>query len=591
MAKPKVARRLTTIVSIDVAGYSRLMEADEAGTLEQLKAHRKATDPQINEHGGRIVGTAGDGLLLEFPSVTDAVACALDVQRTMAERNAELPEDRRMEIRIGVNLGDVMIEGDDIFGNGVNVAARLQALAEPGGICISQPVYDQVRHSLDVSYDDLGPQKVKNIAEPVRAYRVLRGFEAPGTSSSATEVPALELPEKPSIAVLPFENLSGDPEQEYFTDGIAEDIITALSRFQWFFVIARNSSFTYKGRAVDVKRVAADLGVQYVLEGSVRKVGQRVRISAQLIDALTGRHVWAERYDRELEDIFAIQDEITEAIAGAVAPAFVTAEERKAQRKAPKSFDAWDYVMRGTWHLWRYGPPDVSEAKHLFRTAIDLDPNSSIALCGYASALHAEVFNGWTDDPKETLMQAFQFAQRAITADENDAWAHAVLGILNTMTGKYGVAFDSCQRALELNPNLAFAEAALSLTYALAGDEEEATIHADKAARLSPRDPATGIIWRLARAAAAFLAGHYENQAKWARSMTELFPDWPGGWRHLAVGTAHLGHLDAARTAIDELLRLVPHESIGRARTTVPLTRAEDLERFLDGLRKAGLPE
>ncbi len=591
MGKQKVARKLTTIVSVDVAGYSRLMEADEAGTLEQLKAHREVTDPKIGEYKGRIVGTAGDSLLVEFPSATDAVSCALDMQSIMAEQDAELPEDRRMEFRIGVNLGDVMIEGDDIFGNGVNVAARLQALAEPGGVCISQPVYDQVRYSLDLGYDDLGPQEVKNITEPVRAYRVLRGPNTPSAPPATIDAPALELPDKPSIAVLPFDNMSGDPEQEYFADGIAEDIITALSRFQWFFVIARNSSFTYRGQAVDVKRVAEELGVQYVLEGSVRKAGQRVRVSAQLIDALTGRHVWVERYERELEDIFAVQDEITEAIAGAIAPAFVTAEERRARRKAPENFDAWDYAMRGTWHLWRYGPPDVSEAKRLFRTAIDLDPNSSIALCGYACALHAEFFNGWADDPKETLMQAFQFAQRAVAADENDAWAHAVLGMLNAMIGKYGAALDPCQRALELNPNLAFAEAALSLTYALAGDEEEATRHAEKAARLSPRDPATGMIWRLARAAAAFLAGHYEIQAKWARSMTELFPEFPGAWRHLAVGTAHLGHLDAARSAIDELLRLVPHESIGRVRTTVPLSRAEDLERFLDGLRKAGLPE
>jgi TolB-like protein len=593
VAQDRVERRLAAILATDMVGYSRLMEMDEEGTIARQKTHRKELiDPKIAEHRGRVVKTTGDGLLVEFASAVDAVRCAADVQRAIAEREAGQSENRRIAYRVGINVGDVVVDGDDILGDGVNIAARLEGLAEPGGIFVSGNVHEQVAGKLDLAFEDKGEQAVKNIKKPVRVYRVRMDGRVTGEAGAAADTgPTLELPEKPSIAVLPFENMSGDAEQEYFADGIAEDIITALSRFQWFFVIARNSSFTYKGRAVDVKRVAADLGVQYVLEGSVRKAGQRVRISAQLIDALTGRHVWAERYDRELEDIFAIQDEITEAIAGAVAPAFVTAEERKAQRKAPKSFDAWDYVMRGTWHLWRYGPPDVSEAKHLFRTAIDLDPNSSIALCGYASALQAEFFNGWTDDPKETLMQAFQFAQRAITADENDAWAHAVLGILNTMTGKYGVAFDSCQRALELNPNLAFAEAALSLTYALSGDEEEAILHADKAARLSPRDPATGIIWRLARAVVAFLAGHYENQAKWARSMTELFPDWPGGWRHLAVGTAHLGQLDAARTAVDELLRLVPHESIGRLRTTVPLTRSEDLERFLDGLRKAGLPE
>ncbi len=588
MVSREVNRRLSAVLAADVAGYSRMMEADEAGTMGEMKTrHDDLVAPKITEHGGRVVKTMGDGFLADFKSVVAAVKCAVAIQRAMAERNAAVAPERRMDFRIGVNFGDVIIDGDDIFGDQVNITARLEGLAEPGGICLSGEAYRQTRKKLDLDYEDLGEHEVKNLEEPIHVYRV----RLDGAAAEAGRSPTLELPDKPSIAVLPFDNLSGDPEQEYFADGIAEDIITALSRFHWFFVIARNSSFTYKGQAVDVKRVAEGLGVQYVLEGSVRKAGQRVRISAQLIDALTGRHVWAERYDRELEDIFAVQDEITEAIAVAVAPAFVTAEERRAQRKAPENFDAWDYTMRGNWHLWHLRTPDVSEAKRLFRTAIDLDPDSSIALSGYACALQFEVFNGWADDPKESLMQAFQFAQRAIAADENDAWAYAVLGILNTMTGKYGVAFDPCQRALELNPNLAFAEAALSLTYALAGDEEETTLHADKAARLSPRDPATGIIWRLARAAAAFLAGHYENQAKWARSLTQLFPEFPGGWRHLAVGTAYLGHLDAARTAIDELLRLVPHESIARVRTMLPLTRAEDIERFLDGLRKAGLPD
>ncbi len=335
-------RRLTTILAADVVGYSRLMAADEGGTFAQLKTHRKELiGPKIAEYSGRVVKLMGDGTLMEFGSVVDAVHFAVDVQRAMAERNAEVPEDQRITYRIGINIGDIIVEGDDIYGDGVNVAARLEALAEPGGICISRTVFNHVRNKVALAFEDLGELQVKNIPDPVRVYRVDLSRTDTDSVGWSPDTGSLPLPDKPSIAVLPFENMSGDPEQEFFADGMAEEIITALSRYRWFFVIARNSSFTYKGHAVDVKQVAKELGVRYVLEGSVRKAGDRVRVTAQLIDASTGNHIWAERYDRELDDIFALQDEITQTIVTAIEPELGAVEQERARRKPPDNLDAW----------------------------------------------------------------------------------------------------------------------------------------------------------------------------------------------------------------------------------------------------------
>ena len=342
VAKKKVVRRLAAIFAADMVGYSRLMEADEEGTIARQKAHRKELiDPKIAEHDGRIVKLMGDGMLVEFASVVDAVRCAVEVQQAMAEREGDVPEEQRIRYRVGINLGDIVIEDDDILGDSVNIAARLEAMAVPGGVMVSRAARDQIRDKLDLRIEDLGEHKVKNIARPVRVFRILLDDEPASLTGPADQAPASAPPEKPSIAVLAFENMSGDPEQEYFADGIAEDIITALSKFREFIVIARNSSFTYKGNAVDVKRVAQELGVRYVLEGSVRKAGSRVRITGQLIDAATGAHIWAERYDRGLEDIFAVQDEITQSIVGAIAPGIVSAEVQRAQRKDPGQLDAW----------------------------------------------------------------------------------------------------------------------------------------------------------------------------------------------------------------------------------------------------------
>jgi adenylate cyclase len=337
----RVERKLAAVLAADVAGFSRLMGVDEAGTARVLREHRAAVDPIVASHGGRTVKTTGDGLLLEFPSIVAAVECALAIQTLMAERNTEVPQDRQMLFRIGINLGDVLIEGDDILGDGVNIAARLESMAEPGGICISESSYQQVRDKLDTRFEDMGDQHLKHIARPVRVYRVPLG------KTPAQGKPTLALPDKPSIAVLPFQNMSGDPEQEYFADGITEDITTALSRLRWFFVIARNSSFAYKGKVIDVRVIARELGVRYVLEGSVRKAGGYLRVTAQLIDAMSGNQIWAQRYDRELADLFALQDEITANVVATIEPQLYAAEDYRAKQKPPDSLDAWDCVARG----------------------------------------------------------------------------------------------------------------------------------------------------------------------------------------------------------------------------------------------------
>jgi TolB-like protein/cytochrome c-type biogenesis protein CcmH/NrfG len=402
--------------------------------------------------------------------------------------------------------------------------------------------------------------------------------------------PPASLPDKPSIAVLPFQNMSGDPDQEYFADGLAEDIITGLSKFHWFFVIARNSSFAYKRSSVDVKQIAQELGVQYVLEGSVRKAANRVRVTAQLIDALTGRHVWADRYDRDLEDIFAVQDEVTEAIVGAVAPSFITAESKRVERKPPESFDAWDYAMRGNWHLSQRTRSDAAEACRLFERALELDGRSTMALSGYAFALGWTIFFGWADDLAETRSLIHTAARRAVAVDEKDAGAHVALGFSSFYMHDLDSAVSSCRRALELNPNFALAEAWLANALSWRGDHEEALVHADKAVRLSPHDPIHS--WSgLAKMSAEFGAGHYEQSVEWARKAIEITPEFPAAWRYIAAGLAHLGELEQAPVAKDRLLAVSPHENLRLVRAALPSLNRDRIDRFVDGLRKAGVPE
>ncbi|MGC2319282.1 MAG: adenylate/guanylate cyclase domain-containing protein, partial [Bradyrhizobium sp.] len=503
MAEARVERRLAAVLAADVAGYSRLMGADEVGTARTLREHRAVTDALVAKHAGRIVKTTGDGVLLEFPSVIDAVECAVAVQAVMDQRNEGVPVDCRMLFRIGINLGDILIEGDDILGDGVNVAARLEGIAEPGGICISSSAYDQVRGKVAVEFTDLGAQGLKNIDRPVRVYaaksRGHLGIVAPSVLPANAEVQrSLPLPDKPSIAVLPFQNMSGDPEQEYFADGMVEDIITALSRFKSLFVIARNSSFTYKGRAVDIKQVGRELGVRYVLEGSVRKGGNRMRITAQLIDATSGAHVWADRYDRDPSDIFAVQDEMTASVAGIIEPALADAEQQRVLRKPPDSLDAWEAYQRGLWHFNRYSPEENKTALNFFSQAIALDPNFAPGHYGYALALQWEIWHFSTRPFSEVQGPARTEAQIAVSLDDKDAMAHAILAHMMMWNSEWEAAIAEARTAIALNPNSAFVISMLGCVLGYGGYREESLTRLQQAMRASPHDPLTWLwtIWK-----------------------------------------------------------------------------------------------
>jgi adenylate cyclase len=494
----ETVRKLAAIFAADVAGYSRLMGRDEISTLRRLTACRAILDERIAAYRGRIFGSAGDSVVADFTSAVDAVQCAVAVQDLIAKDSAAQPAGEQMRFRIGVHIGDVIVQGENLFGNGVNIAARLEPLAEPGGICISGAVRDQIGTKLPVAFTDLGDQQVKNIAQPIRAYRV------GGGSTTAIAAPSPPLPDKPSIAVLPFENLSGDPEQEYFADGMVEEVITALSKVRWFFVIARNSTFTYKGRAVDVRQVAHELGVRYVLEGSVRKAGNRVRITAQLVDATIGNHVWAERYDRELAGIFAVQDEITERVVAEIEPELYAAEHFRSQRKPPESLDAWECVIRALSYVGQGTRAGMTEAEALCRRAIAIAPNYSQAHSLLAWAVIRAA--AWSGGVGSVLADAATEAQTALGLDERDPWAHLTYGVVLVRMRRHGEAERAFRRALEANPNFALAHAFLGLPLSSLGAHQEALDSAKQALRLSPKDPPVFTFAARAMASAYFAA-------------------------------------------------------------------------------------
>jgi TolB-like protein/class 3 adenylate cyclase/Tfp pilus assembly protein PilF len=590
VAEERVQRRLVAILAADVVGYSRLIRADEEATLAALKGIRKdVIDPKIAEHHGRIVKLMGDGMLAEFGSAVDAVRNAVEVQQAVTEHQADVPDDRRIQYRVGVNLGDVVIDGDDIYGDGVNVAARLEGLAAPGSVCISGAVHEQVRDRIDVPFEDLGDQEVKNIDRPIRVWRWSKHpIETTEKPIKASE--PLPLPDKPSIAVLPFEDLSADKDQEYFADGIAEDIITALSRNRGVFVIARNSSFTYKGAAVDVKRVSQELGVRYVLKGSVRKAGSRVRLTAQLVDAATGRHVWAERYDRDLADIFAIQDEITQNIAAALGAELASAEMQRARRKDPGSLDAWDCTMRATWHLARVTREDMKEARRFALRAIELDPGAAAAFGILAHTHMRDVVNGWSKSTDRSISEAYEAARKAVALDDRDVNAYRALGMANLVRRRFEDAFSSFETAVDLDPNNAAAQGALASVLAVTGRRDEAVARVATAMRLSPRDPFR-YLWLLWRGEAEFAQEQYGEAVESALKTLQINPDFPGGLRLLASTYGVTGRIDEARAALDEYLRLVPGMTATTIRSQVLFERPEVMDRFMDGLRMAGLPE
>ncbi len=583
MADDRVERRLTAILAADVVGYSRLMGLDEEGTLATLKAHRGSfLDPTITRHRGRIVKTTGDGILVEFTSAVDAACCAVDIQRGMADRNAAVQRDRRIELRIGINVGDIIIDGDDIFGDGVNVAARLEGIAEPGGISISDDTYRQVRDKLDLTFDDVGEQHLKNISHPVKVYRVR-------LETAAQPAPtALKPPEKPSIAVLPFQNISGDPEQEYFADGMVEDIITGLSRIKWLFVIARNSTFTYKGRAIDVKQVGRELGVRYVLEGSVRKAADRVRITAQLIDAITGAHVWAERYDRKTDDVFALQDEITLSVVGAIEPSLRLAEVERAKRKRPDSLDAYDLVLRALPDVYSRMPEQSKRALALLERALALDSSYALAHACAAECHHTLFLRGGLHE--EDRKAAARHAQIAIANGQDDALALTLAGFSVGMDGHdRAAAFAAFEAALALSPSSALTYILGSVIFSFAGEAERAIDWAERGLRLSPLDP-----WRssafISLAVGHFNRGRYEEAAAAARKSVQCSPGFSICHMALAAPLAKLGRLEEAKSAAVRVLELQPTFNCSRHFANIncePVLAAS----FREALHAAGLPE
>ena len=587
-------RRLAAILAADVAGYSRLMGADEEDTLNRLRANRAdVIDPKISENRGRIVKTTGDGLLVEFSSVVDAVRCAVEVQQIIAQGNAGIAAEKRIEFRMGINVGDIAVEDGDIFGDGVNVASRLEGLADPGGVCVSARVQEDVAGRLDLTFDDIGEQNLKNIARPVRVYRMrlVTAENAPKVAPTANG-PALTLPDKPSIAVLPFANMSGDPEQEYFADGMVEEIITALSRIRWLFVIARNSSFTYKGKPVDVKQVARELGVRYVLEGSVRKAGRRVRITGQLIDALTGTHIWADRFDGSLEDVFELQDKVASGVVGAIEPKLRQSEIERAVRKPTESLDAYDLYLRALALRDKHSDESVREAIALLKQALAIDPTyaPAAALIGW-SRIH-QVSHGRCPVSDAERAEAVTLAKQAIEAGKDDPdalWMAAFA--LQLFAGEHAIAATAIDRALTLNPNSAHAWMARGYAYCLRGQAGPAIEAIERAMRLSPLDR-LGRAFTNGIAIAHLVAGRYEEALDWADRTLREEPGYRNALRSKVVASAHLDRIEEARATLSQLIESQPGLTIARfkavwSRVFSPVIMAM----YVDGLRKAGLPE
>ena len=587
----RVGRRLAAIVAADVVGYSRLMGLDEVGTARVLREHRAVTDQLVTKHGGRIVKTTGDGALLEFPSVVDAVECAVAVQTVMAERNEDIPQDQRMQFRIGINLGDVLIEGDDILGDGVNVAARLEGIAEPGGICISSSAYDQVRDKVAVAFIDLGEQSLKNITRRVRAYAVI-GDEL-GPRKQALRMPSeLSVPHL-SIVVLPFANLSGDPEQEYFVDGVTESLTTDLSRISGSFVIARNTAFTYKGKPVDVKKIGRELGVRYVLEGSVQRGVSRMRVNVQLIDTETGNHLWADRFDKPLADLFDMQDEIVARLANQLGTELITVEAQRAERSPhPDSMDL--YFQGMAWLNKGLTPDNLAQARDFFERALALVPGNVEAVVGMATV---DVFNVAihlaADDRAARLSAAEAALTKVLSLFPGHARAHYQLGMVQMFFKRAAQGITECERALALDRNLASAHGSIGQAKYFIGRGEETEAHVQRALRISPMD-ANAYQWFGMAGFAKLHLGRNEEAVERFRRALEINPNFPSGQFYLAAALANLGRVDEARSATQAGLTLDPSFTIRRFRASAASdnpTYLTQRERIYEGMRKAGLPE
>jgi TolB-like protein/class 3 adenylate cyclase len=558
--RERAERRLAAVLAADVAGYSRLMGADEEGTLHALKEHRQVLfDPQIATHSGRVVKTTGDGLLLEFGSVVDAVDCACAIQRGMAKRNIGVAPDRRIEFRIGINVGDIIIDGGDIYGDGVNIAARLETLAEPGCICVSRAVRDELRDKRALAFQDLGEHSVKNIARPLRVYRLAPAADAVASSKDEAALAAAPVvPDRPSIAVLPFTNMSGDAEQNYFADGIVEDIITALSRFKELFVIARNSSFVYKGRSVDIQQVGRELGVRYVLEGSVRKAANRVRITGQLIDAATRTHLWADRFDGALEDVFDLQDRITEKVVGALEPTLRQAEIERARRKPPASLDAYDYLLRALPLVVANTVAEAGTAIKLLGEALRLYPDYAYAHALIATANGMIFRSAAGSEREESRVQAVAHARRAVALGGDDSAVLAPAGFMLLIAAQdVAGARAALDKAVALNPNSATALTYRALVLAIAGEPEPAIEDANHALRLSPLDPAS-YLSQMAIVVARIGQRRYDEAVAWARKAIEVNPRYPMSYAWLIVAECGRENAAEAERVVKQLANILP---------------------------------
>jgi TolB-like protein/class 3 adenylate cyclase len=587
-----VARRLAAILAADIVGYSRLMGEDEAGTARAVREHREAARPIVADHGGRIVKTTGDGLLLEFPSVVAAVECAIAIQTLMVERNADTPEDKRILYRIGVNLGDVLIEGDDILGDGVNIAARLEGLCQPGGVLISGTAYDHVRGKIDVHFVDLGDKDLKNVVRPVRVYGLNTGSEILPPEPSAFE-PGRRGPPRLSIVVLPFANIGGGPEQEHFADGVTESLTTDLSRIRNAVVIARNTAFAYKGKPLDAKTIGRELNVRYVLEGSVQRSGSRMRVNVQLIDAETGSHLWAERFDKPVADLFDMQDEIVARLASQLRAELTSAEARRAEQ-APNP-DSMDLCFQGAaWFYKGPTPNNLAQARSFFDRALAADPDNVDALIGSAAA-HAVAATSLLADPLAAFTAAEAKLTRALSLAPNHPHGHMWLGLIDIWTRRATEGIARCEHALDLDRNIAQAHSLIGYGKLFVGRAEETEPHIAEALRLSPRDPGA-FAWMSYAGMSKNVPGSYEQAVAWFRRSIEANPNFPHAFFHLASALAHLGRLNEARSAAKAGLTLNPTYAVSRDRavwTSVSdhPTFLAQLELCIEGMRKAGAPE
>ena len=584
---PELARRLAVILAADVAGYSRLMSEDEEGTLATLSLYQEVVAELIAEHQGRIFAVAGDAIMAEFASAVQAVRCAVAMQRAIDRRNADLREDRRMVFRIGLTLGDVMVREGDLYGDGVNLAARLQALGEPGQICISASVQEQIAGKLPFPCSYLGEKSVKNIARPVRAYLVDWAPDAAETKTDAQAGP-LALPEKPSIAVLPFANMSGDADQDYFADGLTEDLITALAKFRWFFVIARNSSFVFRGRAMTVQQIGRELGVRYILEGSSRRAGERVRVTAQLVDADTGRHLWAERYDRELADLFAVQDEIVGRVVGAIEPEMLKTETMRARQKSPQDLSAWDQIFRGMWHFYQVTERDHERARELFRDAIATAPALAEGHTWLARVNAGILIYGWSKNPGTDTAEGWQAAMRATRLADADPYAHYALGIISAAMGQPERTIAEAQKAIDLSPSFALGWLLLGMGRLFAGRAAQAIEPLQRGLRLNPQDP-QAFIWLQLLAFAHLLNGASEEALQRAREAVAMRPESASGQAALACASVRLGQREEAQAAVSAVERIVESAPAALDELLARFSQA-DRERILEDLRAASRP-